>query len=503
MSRFLTGVLNTVKRLSATTSVPRPRRAGLAVESLEDRLVPAGVWGWGDPPPASPWSYTVPSGHSQDTIIVNAIGSQLQVLDVSGGQVNTTTVSLTGVSSITLTGGTGTNTFDVQSTPAGVPMTVKFTTALDSALVGSNGSAQGVKGNVSFYGYNGSGTVTVDDSADTTAHSASLFNGALSGLAPASVFINNLPSLVVKANPSAGNSIQMVNSRTSANTFTGAPGKSTLGGGGVTLEVDNFFKVDAIGETTGDSATLSGSTAGANTLSARYAATGLSGPGYSLEVDYFGHADAIGATSRDVANVSGLSGYCNESHVGEDPDGSVSGNIYSIASTSLSDTENAFWSPISSYAYWRSLRGFHGVTLNAGSANDFVMMSADFYSPCSFVGLANSAFLGGKGWAIQANAFAQVMANGNPSSPSLMVSTPGDSTIYSAGQAGNGMTTPTGYVEGLGFGSSQHSTYADLASEAQALNTLLTSLASQYAFPGIYWLTLTQPGSTATQTITW
>jgi hypothetical protein len=494
-----------VGKLGTAPSAPRPRRAGLAVEALEDRLVPSGIWGWDDPP-SNPWSYTVPSGHGSDTIAVSVANGQLKVLD-NGTPVPGTPLSLTGVTSITLTGGTNTtNTFVIQSTPAGIPMTVNFATDWDTATVGYAGSVQGVRGNVGFNGYDGLGQVTVDDSADTTSHSATLYNGALGGLAPASIFANNLPSVLVKGNAPAGDAISIADAHSSGNEFVGFPGKSTLwtDNENCNLEVDNFAKVVAIGNTPGDSATLHGSTAGANTLTARYAATTLSGPGYSLEVDYFGHAYAYGATSRDVATIYGLSGYCNDLHAGVGSDGVVGGELYSIGSTSLGDTESASLWPISSYAYYRLAQGFQGLTVNAGSANDIATLGAAFSVPCNFVGLANSSFLCGTGWAIQANSFAQLTAEGTTSGKSLMVSTPGDSTSYGGGpQGGTFLTTPAGYVEALGFGSYQHSAYSDLASEAQALNTLLTSLATYNAFPGTYSLTLTQPGSTATQKIAW
>jgi hypothetical protein len=460
MIRWLTSVAATFQKLGSGKPVRRPQeRTRLGIDVLEERLVLSGTSGWGDPP-SNPWSYTIPYGWGQQTIQVSLVGSQLQVLD-NGAPVPGTPLSVTGISSITLNGGTGnTNTFNILSTP-NVPVTVNLVTPRDSAAVGSAGSVQSIQGRLSINDVFGWGDqATVDDSADTTAHTVSAFNGSISGLAPGTISYSGLSLMDIKAKGSVSNAITMANALSSGNTFTGAPGKSTLTSGSYALEVDSFATVHAISDFVGDSATLTGSSAGPNTLTARYAATTLTGPGYSLEVDSFTSVTATGANVGDAAFLYAPSGWANN-FVGS-PTDSYLETTYNL-STGVAYTR-------SNTPYFRDARGFATVQAYSGSTSDIAYLSGTASGQNSFVGVSNASFLGGSGWGIQANNFNQVSVTGNPASTALMASVTGDSSSFNGMAADGAFTGPGWEILAYNFGAARQHVFANLSSADAALN---------------------------------
>jgi hypothetical protein len=459
MIRWLTSVATTFRKLGSGKPGRRPQeRARLMIEALEDRLVLSGISGWYDPP-TNPWSYTIPSGMGQQTIQVSLVGSQLQVLD-NGAPVPGTPLPVTGISSITLTGGTGnTNTFNILSTP-NVPVTVNLVTPRDSAAVGSAHSAQGIQGRLSINGTLGWGQATVDDSADPTAHAVSAFNGSITGLTPGGILYSGLSVMDVKANGSVSNGITMANALSSGNVFTGAPGKSTLAYGSYALEVDNFATVHAISDFAGDSATLTGSSAGANTFTARYAATTLTGPGYSLEVDSFTSVTATSANPGDTASLYAPSGYSN-TFAGRPTD--------SYLETTANNSTGATYS-VSNTPYFRDARGFATVQAYSGSTNDIAKLNGTATGHNSFVGVSNACYLGGSGWGIQANSFNQVSVSANSASTALMASVAGDSSSLTGIPSDGTFAGPGWYILEYGFGAVHQHVYASLAAADAALN---------------------------------
>ena len=125
-------------------------------------------------------------------------------LSVLGGQgSNTWNVSNTSNFGPTVGGGytylrTGSgsnsyNTVNVKSTHGG--LYVDGSSAVQAVLVGSNapsfgGTLQGINGFVSVYNSDAAGysTLTLDDTLDTTARTAAMYDGVLSGLSPAPIY---------------------------------------------------------------------------------------------------------------------------------------------------------------------------------------------------------------------------------------------------------------------------------------------------------------------------
>jgi hypothetical protein len=113
----------------------------------------------------------------------------LTVYGGSGGN----TLTITGTSNFSgstlLETGTGNDTVNVESTTG--TLTVYNPGGQDQVYVGSNGSAlggnvQGIGGPVYVYGPGGT-ILSIDDSGDSTGRTATLYEGAISGLAPATI----------------------------------------------------------------------------------------------------------------------------------------------------------------------------------------------------------------------------------------------------------------------------------------------------------------------------
>ncbi len=587
MSRLLTRVVAKFKKLSKAPTAARPRRARLGVEALESRLVMSGsswggLWSGSDysAPPPNPWSYTLPSGHGSDTIVVSANGGYLQVLD-NGAAVAGTPLPLSGITSIAIQGGTSTvNKFLIQSTPAGVPVTISFGTGSDSAVVGSAGSAQYIQGSLTIRGDYGTGNLTVDDSADAGARTVTMDNGSLIGLAPGQILYSGLPTVVAKAGSAAGNSIKMYTPQTAGNSFTGRTTYCTLKGSGYYLEADNFAQVDAVSLASGDSAMLWGPSSGTNTFTANRPTATLTGSGYSLQVDYFGSVHAVSSAWHDTATLYGQYGTANAftagptycSLVGSSYDDEAEGFNQVVAkSATASDVaylhggsafQNGLWaSPsratlygsawpqtytveadafpqvvaygatandtanlsgsyggtntltaypadlagdpayasLSGGGYSIQVSGFNSLTANSHSSYDIArLFTRDRTS--TLVGLPNTSFLCGFGWAIQAN-FSQVNVYGNGASGAWLVNpgVPG----YWNGYAfyGSGW-----YVQPVGFASVNYSSYSTAYAAAADLQSEFTSLKSFYHFVGSFQVILPDPGawwSGYADTISW
>jgi hypothetical protein len=438
MSRLLTNVVAKFKNLSKARPAPRPRQTRLGVEALEARLVMSANSGWmfsgtdPTPPPSNPWSYTVPSGHGSDTVQISVSGSYLQVLD-NNVPVPGTPLYLPGITSISIQGGTSTvNKFLVQGVPAGSPMGIFFATASDSAVIGNAGSVQGIQSNLAVNGYSGSGKVTVDDSADPTTRTASLYSNSLGGLAPMMMSFNGVPWVVVKGGTSAGTTVTMYTPSTGNNSLTAAPGKSTLSGTGYFLEADTFAHVRAVNMSSSGSASLSSASGGTMSIyvgEANYST--LTEYSYSLEADYFSSVTAYSNSTGDVASLWGMSGGTNTFH------------------GQLGDAN--LWSTYQGKSYYEDAHGFYAVKAYAGSAGDVAYLAAPQSYKSSFVGLSTSSFLGGYGWGIQANNFSLVYVSGNGSSSyAIMVSIGGDSSSYN-GTPASGITTASGSLSGPGW----------------------------------------------------
>jgi hypothetical protein len=113
----------------------------------------------------------------------------LNVYGGSGGNTFNVTGTSNFYSNTSLSTGTGNDTVNVENTTG--TLSVYNPGGQDSVYVGSNGSAlggtvQGIGGAVTVYGPGGT-NLTVDDSGDTTARTATLSDGSITGLAPAPI----------------------------------------------------------------------------------------------------------------------------------------------------------------------------------------------------------------------------------------------------------------------------------------------------------------------------
>ncbi len=170
--------------------------------------------------------------------LTNATLSSLALFAGTGAD----TITVSGTNTQTsLQGNTIGDTVDVQATSSGAPLGVGGSGA-ETVNVGNAGSAQGIVSAVSVTNGNASTTVTVDDSADTTARTASISVAGLStGLAPASVDYAGAGPLTVEGG-SGGNTF----------TVTGTPGTTILDSG------TGNDTVDVQGTTSGNPLTIHG-----------------------------------------------------------------------------------------------------------------------------------------------------------------------------------------------------------------------------------------------------
>ena len=96
----------------------------------------------------------------------------------------------------TLNTGAGSDAVNVQATAG--PLAVHGQNGRDTLTVGLAGSVQGIRAPVSIDNALGSTALTLDDSADGHARSATVNSSTVNGLAPAAVSYANVPSLTVK-----------------------------------------------------------------------------------------------------------------------------------------------------------------------------------------------------------------------------------------------------------------------------------------------------------------
>ncbi len=94
---------------------------------------------------------------------------------------------------ITIDGGLGKDSIDVEDVPAGIAVTTVESGASDgshgaAAVVGKNGSVSGIQGSVNVTDPPDYLTLTVDDSADPATPAVTVTNGEITGLAPGTIY---------------------------------------------------------------------------------------------------------------------------------------------------------------------------------------------------------------------------------------------------------------------------------------------------------------------------
>jgi hypothetical protein len=150
------------------------------------------------------------------------------------------------VSAVNITGGTGNDVFNVQSTASTTPLTIDGSNGSDTVNVGSTAPALGgtvanIAGSISVGNTSGQTALVVDDSGDATGQTVSVTSSAVTGLAPAAInyTAGQVPSVSVHGG--SGN-----------DTFNVSPAASTA------------FNIDGGPPTTAPGDTLSVNLAGAS-----------------------------------------------------------------------------------------------------------------------------------------------------------------------------------------------------------------------------------------------
>jgi hypothetical protein len=155
------------------------------------------------------------------------------------------TISYANLSSLTVRGGSGGNTFSVQSTPASTtldsgtgndavnvqgtvnPLAIQGQQGNDTVVIGSlapslGGTLANITGPVSVANTKGTTALTVDDSGDSSPKAAvTITSGSITGLAPATISYANLSSLTVRGG-SGGNTFTVVSLPAPTTLKTGA-----------------------------------------------------------------------------------------------------------------------------------------------------------------------------------------------------------------------------------------------------------------------------------------
>jgi hypothetical protein len=151
---------------------------------------------------------------------INYVAADLSSLTINGGTGgNTFTVASTPSNafglSTTLNSGTGADTVTVQTTTG--PLTVNGQDGRDTVTIGNAGNTQGIRGAVSVTNAASFTALTVDDSADAVSRTATINVGAVLGLSPAAInYVQaDLSSLTVNGG-TRGNRFTVINTPNSA-----------------------------------------------------------------------------------------------------------------------------------------------------------------------------------------------------------------------------------------------------------------------------------------------
>ena len=136
-----------------------------------------------------------------------------------------------GVTSVTINGGGGANTFNVLSTAALAPLTINGGIGSnDTVQIGNSGSLAGIAGDVSVANKSGHTAVVVDDDADTVSRTATITSNSVTGLSAGAI---NYTTATIAGGD--GVSSVTVDGGKAANTFnvlsTAAAAPLTINGG--------------------------------------------------------------------------------------------------------------------------------------------------------------------------------------------------------------------------------------------------------------------------------
>ena len=272
---------------SGTPNRPQAsRRARLGLEALEQRDLMSGV----------PLTWTAPATpNTANTVTLAVVGNNLDVFD---NDVVVKQQAISATSAVNLTGGGASPTFfNIQATLSGIPTTVNFAAKYDSATLGLLNSLQSIHGAVTIQGFQGSGQVILNASADSGVNPVTISSTSITGLSPATVNYNQLNWVNVTGRSTG----------TTQYTVTGSPGTVDLNLQSSTdwAVVSSTSNTVVVFGHAGNIASLHGASTGVNAFSAWSGWATLSGTGYYDMVGGFGQVYAFSHSARDVANFYG------------------------------------------------------------------------------------------------------------------------------------------------------------------------------------------------------
>ncbi len=332
--------------VSGTTPVSADQMTAYnsALAAYRRALTAYNNFGWGNPPtpPVAP----TPQPYTKLEVFDN--GQLVASQDVS----STSAVSLTGAAN-------SSNTFNVLSTAAGIPTTINLGSGADSVVVGQNNSASGIQGALAIQGFQGLGSVSLNDSAWVIPGNqpggqwsgwgvpATISSSGLSRLSPAGITFSGVSNLSivgsannygntysitgtpgtttlsgvrpqdmvsVQSNSGTvqvfgnGGSITLNGPSSGSSTFTASPNQATFSGNGFSDVVSGFATIAAYSNSAGDSAKLSGPSSGSSTFTANPNSATMTGNGYSNQAIGFQKITGYSNSSGDVAMMYGITG---------------------------------------------------------------------------------------------------------------------------------------------------------------------------------------------------
>jgi hypothetical protein len=162
------------------------------------------------------------------------------------------TLSYTNVASLTIDGGPISSSFNVQSTVAGVPVTINTSPGANQFIVGGNGSVKNIRSQLTLHGSGPNNTLLVDDSQATTQDKVTVTPTQVGAAAADQFFAaggsltyGGMASLTLNLSHAADDTVQLTPSAATAFVVNGDPAEF-LAGHGAGLNVDLTGVLDAL-----------------------------------------------------------------------------------------------------------------------------------------------------------------------------------------------------------------------------------------------------------------
>jgi CSLREA domain-containing protein len=180
---------------------------------------------------------TVWGGAGNNTLIVGDQGNTTaNTYTITSGSVQRAgagAITYSGVQALAVNGGSGGDTFNVQSTATGVPVTVTGGSGNDTVNVGSpSNTLDAIQGALTVNGQAGTNKVTINDQGSPAAHTYTLTATALARSGASTLTFGTLKTLVVNGGTGGNAFVVSASPGTTAVTLSGGSGTNTLAGPG-------------------------------------------------------------------------------------------------------------------------------------------------------------------------------------------------------------------------------------------------------------------------------